>query len=167
MDSAANIVPTTDLEFPLARVRKIMKADPEVNIISQDASFLIARAAELFVGALGRQAARQTAMAKRRTLQHKDVAKAVAQINQLEFLASVIVPLEQDDAKTTKRSRIMKALEKEQYIDIDADVDDTAADKQNDVAAANADAADTDAAHAVDNAVDDDGGTNNLDGDTN
>ena len=43
----------TDLILPMARIKKIVKLDPEVKGLSKEALLLIARSAELFMTQLG------------------------------------------------------------------------------------------------------------------
>ena len=56
-------------ELPLARIKKIMKTDEEVKMISSEAPLLFAKACELFILELSMRAWIHTEEAKRRTLQ--------------------------------------------------------------------------------------------------
>ncbi|XP_067947340.1 nuclear transcription factor Y subunit gamma-like isoform X3 [Watersipora subatra] len=56
-------------ELPLARIKKIMKLDEDVKMISQEAPLLFAKAAEIFISELALRAWVQTEDSKRRTLQ--------------------------------------------------------------------------------------------------
>eukprot|EP01088_Endostelium_zonatum_P015288 TRINITY_DN3680_c0_g1_i1.p1 TRINITY_DN3680_c0_g1~~TRINITY_DN3680_c0_g1_i1.p1 ORF type:complete len:145 (-),score=54.67 TRINITY_DN3680_c0_g1_i1:371-805(-) len=44
------------LQFPLARIRKIIKSDPEVKMVATDATLAISRSTELFVEMLVKEA---------------------------------------------------------------------------------------------------------------
>ena len=55
--------------MPLARIKKIMKLDEDVKMISQEAPLLFAKAAEIFISELALRAWVQTEDSKRRTLQ--------------------------------------------------------------------------------------------------
>lgn len=55
--------------LPLARVKKIMKLDDEVKMISAEAPLLFAKAAEIFIHELTLRAWAHTEDNKRRTLQ--------------------------------------------------------------------------------------------------
>ena len=43
-------------QLPIARVKKIMKKDPDVSLISQNSVFLVAKATELFLEDFVREA---------------------------------------------------------------------------------------------------------------
>jgi len=74
------------LRLPLARIKHIMKMDPEVKIISQDTVFLVTKATELFLEYLGREAAGQTRTLKRKTMLKRDVDAAIESVANLCFL---------------------------------------------------------------------------------
>ena len=73
-------------QFPLGRVKHIMKLDPEVNLASQDAVFLITKALELFVENLAIEAYSYTAQSKKKTIAKNDVEKAIDAVDALAFL---------------------------------------------------------------------------------
>lgn len=58
--------------FPLARIKKIMKADKDVNLVSADAVNLVSTATELFLDAFVRKASEISQNEKRRTILYKD-----------------------------------------------------------------------------------------------
>ncbi|XP_077187684.1 DNA polymerase epsilon subunit 4 isoform X2 [Paroedura picta] len=59
--------------LPLARVKALIKADPDVTLASQEAVFILARAAELFVETIAKDAYIYAQQGKRKTLQRKDL----------------------------------------------------------------------------------------------
>jgi len=85
--------------LPLARVKKIMKLDDEVKMISAEAPCLFAKAAEIFISELTLRAWIHTEDNKRRTLQRNDIAMAISKFDQFDFLID-IVP--RDDLKPQK-----------------------------------------------------------------
>ncbi|XP_018321406.1 nuclear transcription factor Y subunit gamma isoform X2 [Agrilus planipennis] len=85
--------------LPLARIKKIMKLDEEVKMISAEAPLLFAKAAEIFIHELTLRAWIHTEDNKRRTLQRNDIAMAITKYDQFDFLID-IVP--RDDIKPTK-----------------------------------------------------------------
>merc|ERR1712029_902305 len=88
-------------ELPLARIKKIMKLDEDVKMISAEAPVLFAKAAEIFIHELTMRAWIHTEDNKRRTLQRNDIAMAITKYDQFDFLID-IVP--RDDIKpATKR----------------------------------------------------------------
>ncbi|XP_022088176.1 nuclear transcription factor Y subunit gamma-like isoform X2 [Acanthaster planci] len=88
-------------ELPLARIKKIMKLDEEVKMISAEAPVLFSKAAEMFISELSLRAWLHTEDNKRRTLQRNDIAMAITKYDQFDFLID-IVP--RDELKTTKRT---------------------------------------------------------------
>ncbi|KAG0380008.1 hypothetical protein BGX24_010607 [Mortierella sp. AD032] len=88
--------------LPLARIKKVMKSDPEVKMISAEAPILFSKACETFICEITRRAWLHAEENKRRTLQRSDVANAVSRSDQFDFLID-IVPRE-EPPKPTKRS---------------------------------------------------------------
>ncbi|XP_076267414.1 nuclear transcription factor Y subunit gamma-like [Rhynchophorus ferrugineus] len=86
--------------LPLARIKKIMKLDEEVKMISAEAPLLFAKASEIFIRELTLRAWIHTEDNKRRTLQRNDIAMAITKYDQFDFLID-IVPRE--DIKPTRR----------------------------------------------------------------
>ncbi|KAF3912329.1 hypothetical protein AA313_de0205616 [Arthrobotrys entomopaga] len=78
--------------LPLARVRKIIKLDDDIDACSPAAAFLISIATEEFIYHLADAAHKMTKVEKkpRKNIQYKDLANAVARIDNLEFLSDVI-----------------------------------------------------------------------------
>ncbi|KAF9429807.1 hypothetical protein BGZ94_009423 [Podila epigama] len=88
--------------LPLARIKKVMKSDPEVKMISAEAPILFSKACEIFICEITRRAWLHAEEYKRRTLQRSDVASAVSRSDQFDFLID-IVPRE-EPPKMAKRS---------------------------------------------------------------
>jgi len=89
-------------ELPLARIKKIMKLDEDVKMISAEAPVLFAKAAEMFIHELTMRAWIHTEDNKRRTLQRNDIAMAITKYDQFDFLID-IVP--RDDIKPTSSAK--------------------------------------------------------------
>ncbi|XP_010148267.1 PREDICTED: nuclear transcription factor Y subunit gamma, partial [Eurypyga helias] len=87
-------------ELPLARIKKIMKLDEDVKMISAEAPVLFAKAAQIFIAELTLRAWIHTEDNKRRTLQRNDIAMAITKFDQFDFLID-IVP--RDELKPPKR----------------------------------------------------------------
>ncbi|XP_046474739.1 nuclear transcription factor Y subunit gamma isoform X2 [Neodiprion pinetum] len=95
-------ITTMDLKtqsLPLARIKKIMKLDGDVKMISAEAPMLFSKAAEIFIHELTLRAWVHTEDNKRRTLQRNDIAMAITKYDQFDFLID-IVP--RDELKQTK-----------------------------------------------------------------
>ena len=73
-------------QFPLGTVKRIIKMDPDVNLISQETVFLITKALEMFVQNLSIEAYSYTAGAKKKTISKQDVEKAIDAVDALAFL---------------------------------------------------------------------------------
>ncbi|XP_011314557.1 nuclear transcription factor Y subunit gamma isoform X2 [Fopius arisanus] len=95
-------IATMDLKtqsLPLARIKKIMKLDGDVKMISAEAPMLFSKAAEIFIHELTLRAWVHTEDNKRRTLQRNDIAMAITKYDQFDFLID-IVP--RDELKQSK-----------------------------------------------------------------
>ncbi|EFJ36761.1 hypothetical protein SELMODRAFT_77573, partial [Selaginella moellendorffii] len=77
-------------QLPLARIKKIMKADEDVKMISAEAPVLFAKACELFILELTFRAWMHTEENKRRTLQRNDVAGAISRADIFDFLVDIV-----------------------------------------------------------------------------
>ncbi|KAI5363073.1 Putative transcription factor CBF/NF-Y/archaeal histone domain, histone-fold [Septoria linicola] len=92
------ITPSTEVtgtvSLPLARVKKIINTDPDINQCSNNAAFVITVATEMFLQHLVEQAFKQVKSEHgpkpRRNIQYRDVANAVARVENLEFLSDVV-----------------------------------------------------------------------------
>eukprot|EP00475_Leptophrys_vorax_P018904 TRINITY_DN2581_c0_g1_i1.p1 TRINITY_DN2581_c0_g1~~TRINITY_DN2581_c0_g1_i1.p1 ORF type:complete len:180 (+),score=43.45 TRINITY_DN2581_c0_g1_i1:51-590(+) len=77
-------------ELPLARIKKIMKNDEDVSMISGEALSLFAKACELFILDLTMRSWANAEENKRKTLQRSNVAAAVTQCEMFDFLIDII-----------------------------------------------------------------------------
>ncbi|EJD00740.1 histone-fold-containing protein [Fomitiporia mediterranea MF3/22] len=66
--------------LPLARIKKVMKSDPEVKMI----------AADVFISEITARAFIVADANKRRTLSRSDIAKALAKSDQFDFLIDIV-----------------------------------------------------------------------------
>lgn len=89
-------------QLPLARIKKVMKADPEVKMISAEAPILFAKGCDIFITELTMRAWIHAEDNKRRTLQRSDIAAALSKSDMFDFLID-IVPRE-EAASHAKRS---------------------------------------------------------------
>lgn len=76
--------------LPLARIKKIMKLDEDVKMISAEAPMLFAKAAEIFIHELTLRAWIHTEDNKRRTLQRNDIAMAITKFDMFDFLIDIV-----------------------------------------------------------------------------
>ncbi|KAL2358087.1 histone-fold-containing protein [Cryomyces antarcticus] len=77
-------------QLPLARIKKVMKADPEVKMISAEAPILFAKACDIFITELTMRAWIHAEENKRRTLQRSDIASALAKSDMFDFLIDIV-----------------------------------------------------------------------------
>ncbi|KAH8269642.1 hypothetical protein KR018_011369 [Drosophila ironensis] len=72
--------------LPLARIRNIMKLDPDLQMANTEAVFTVAKAVELFIASLARESYTYTAQSKKKTIQKRDVEMAISAVDSLMFL---------------------------------------------------------------------------------
>ncbi|XP_055627958.1 DNA polymerase epsilon subunit 4 [Toxorhynchites rutilus septentrionalis] len=78
------------VQFPLSKIKHLMKLDPNVHIVSAEAVFLIARSAELFAQTLTKESYTHTVASKKKTLAKRDVEMTVESVDTLAFLEGMI-----------------------------------------------------------------------------
>lgn len=76
--------------LPLARIKKVMKSDPDVKMIAADAPVLFCKACEIFIAEVTARAFVIADSNKRRTLSRADIAKALAKSDQFDFLIDIV-----------------------------------------------------------------------------
>jgi histone H3/H4 len=81
------------LVFPVARIRRIAKLDPEVKNLSKEAIHLVVKAAELFTAQLGQETTGVARIQNRRTLLPQDVAHVCRHVSAFTFLKDDIQDL--------------------------------------------------------------------------
>lgn len=77
-------------QLPLARIKKIMKADEDVRMISAEAPVLFAKACEMFILELTMRSWIHAEENKRRTLQKNDIAAAITRTDIFDFLVDIV-----------------------------------------------------------------------------
>ncbi|KAK6320426.1 DNA polymerase epsilon subunit 4 [Coregonus clupeaformis] len=77
-------------KLPLSRIKTMMKADPDVSLASQESVFIIAKATELFVEMIAKDALVYAHQGKRKTLQRKDLDNAIEAIDEFAFLEGTL-----------------------------------------------------------------------------
>jgi DNA-directed RNA polymerase I subunit RPA43 len=100
------------LVFPIARIRKICKLDPEVRGMSKEAIMLITKCAELATAKLGVETVRVAKLQNRRKLLPDDVANVCAHREQFFFLKDDVKDLirsQNDDHQTGKQGTTKKS----------------------------------------------------------
>ena len=77
-------------DLPLARIKRIMKSDEDVRMISAEAPVLFAKACEMFILELTLRSWSYSENNKRRTLQKEDIREAIQRTDVFDFLVDVI-----------------------------------------------------------------------------
>eukprot|EP00250_Pteridium_aquilinum_P014321 c21914_g1_i1 orf=263-1075(-) len=77
-------------QLPLARIKKIMKADEDVRMIAAEAPVVFAKACEMFILELTLRSWIHTEENKRRTLQKNDIAAAITRTDIFDFLVDIV-----------------------------------------------------------------------------
>lgn len=85
-------------QLPLARIKKVMKTDEDVRMISAEAPILFAKGCDVFITELTMRAWIHAEENKRRTLQKLDIAAALTKLDMFDFLIDV-VPREEEKPK--------------------------------------------------------------------
>lgn len=79
-----------EFQIPLARVKKIMKSDEDVRMISAETPALFSKACEFFVIELTYRSWINTDRRKHRTLQRSDVEETISSHDFYDFLLDTI-----------------------------------------------------------------------------
>ncbi|KAG9245015.1 hypothetical protein BJ878DRAFT_534203 [Calycina marina] len=84
--------PTGTTALPFARVKRLINIDQEINTCSNQASFVITQATEMFIQYLAEQGHNMVKSEKkpRRNIQYRDLAGAVSRRDNLEFLSDIV-----------------------------------------------------------------------------
>ncbi|KAH6595286.1 hypothetical protein BASA50_005929 [Batrachochytrium salamandrivorans] len=91
LQETVNTTPDFKLHpLPLARIKKVMKADDDVKMISAEAPLIFGKACEIFILELTLRSWMHTEENKRRTLQKSDVAMASSKSDMYDFLIDIV-----------------------------------------------------------------------------
>lgn len=96
-------------QLPLARIKKVMKTDEEVRMISAEAPILFAKGCDIFITELTMRAWIHAEENKRRTLQRSDIAAALQKSDMFDFLID-IVPRDDDRPKRHSTSERQNSM---------------------------------------------------------
>ncbi|EAZ41865.1 hypothetical protein OsJ_26410 [Oryza sativa Japonica Group] len=92
-DQMAEVEQMTEFKLPnlpLARIKKIMKADEDVKMIAGEAPALFAKACEMFILDMTLRSWQHTEEGRRRTLQRSDVEAVIKKTDIFDFLVDII-----------------------------------------------------------------------------
>ncbi len=89
--SSGAILETKSLvDLPIARVKRIMKSDVDVKLISPEAVLLVAKASELLLEHLAEESSRHMSNDNRKMLQYRDMVQAVKECDVFDFLEDIV-----------------------------------------------------------------------------
>ena len=77
-------------DLPLARIKRIMKSDEDVRMISAEAPVLFAKACEMFILEMTVRSWHYSENNKRKTLQKEDIRESIQRTDIFDFLVDVI-----------------------------------------------------------------------------
>ncbi|PLW46824.1 hypothetical protein PCASD_05983 [Puccinia coronata f. sp. avenae] len=83
-----------DGQLPMARIKKLVKSDPDIKMIANEVTVLLDKACEIFINEITVRAFLVANSLNRRTVNNSDVAMAISQSDMFDFLID-IVPTEQ------------------------------------------------------------------------
>ncbi|CAH0728980.1 unnamed protein product, partial [Brenthis ino] len=72
--------------LPIARIKNIMKMDPDVTVVNAEAVFLVTKATEMFLETIAKETYAYTAQHKRKTIAKKDLDVVINKVDCLCFL---------------------------------------------------------------------------------
>ncbi len=78
------------VDLPIARVKRIMKSDVDVKLISPEAVLLVAKAPELLLEHLAEESSRHMSNDNRKMLQYRDMVQAVKECDVFDFLEDIV-----------------------------------------------------------------------------
>ena len=87
-----NVLDLKEHQLPLARIKKIMKKDEDVKMISSETPALLAKACELFVMEITHRAWIHAESKRRKTLQKEDVKCCISRTEIFDFLLDLVGP---------------------------------------------------------------------------
>ncbi|KAI9282670.1 histone-fold-containing protein [Sporodiniella umbellata] len=93
--------------FPVARIKRLIKEDKEIAMISSEATFCIAVATELFLEHFIKESHMNVKKDKRKTVFYRDMADVVQDNASFEFLSDVIPTTMTLKAAVEKRKRAL------------------------------------------------------------
>lgn len=109
------------LQFPISRVKTIMKSSPDLESVRQEPLVLVAHLVELFVADFAKRAHENSGQAP--VLEYKHLAELVQQDDTLDFLREIMPP--KITVKQFKEIMARKAAERRNEADTsDSDLDD-------------------------------------------
>ncbi|VDL62755.1 unnamed protein product [Nippostrongylus brasiliensis] len=89
-DDAVQTSEILNCALPTSRVKKVCRLDPDLAMITSDAVQFLTKATELFVAELAKASYTQAVLEKRKTIQVKDIDRAISSKALFEFLEDTL-----------------------------------------------------------------------------
>ena len=96
-------------ELPLARVKRVMKTDRDVRMVSSETPMVFARACHLFIRELTARSWFEACADRRTTMQRRDVDEAIFKCDHFDFLVDVANGVIKEEEEELKRERAARA----------------------------------------------------------
>ncbi|CAD6563819.1 MAG: hypothetical protein TREMPRED_001391 [Tremellales sp. Tagirdzhanova-0007] len=94
--------------FPISRIKRIIKADEELDMMTGEACFMVAVAAEYFIKHFMEEGYTKARLEKRRIVNYKDMAAVVARSEEFDFLRDVIPsPIPMSEALERRKQKML------------------------------------------------------------
>ncbi|KAK1922238.1 histone-fold-containing protein [Papiliotrema laurentii] len=94
--------------FPIARIRKIIKADKDLDMMTGEAVFMIAVATEYFIQHFMEEGLTKAQLDRRKLVTYKDLASVVSRSDEFDFLRDVIpMPIPMSEALELRRQKLL------------------------------------------------------------
>lgn len=97
-------------DLPLSRVKRVMKADGDVRMISAEAPVVFARACSMFILDLTLRSWFEATGKDRRTVQKEDVYDAILKADVFDFLVDIVNGVLEQEKEELKQQRKNQAL---------------------------------------------------------
>ncbi|KAL7424417.1 hypothetical protein Q5752_000099 [Cryptotrichosporon argae] len=93
--------------FPLSRIKRIIKADKELDMMTGEATFLVAVATEHFIKHFMEEGYTKARLEKRRIVNYKDMAAVVSRSAEFDFLRDIVPsPIPMSEALALRRQKL-------------------------------------------------------------
>ena len=104
----------TVADLPLSRVKRVMKADGDVRMVSAEAPVVFARACAMFILDLTLRSWFEATGKDRRTIQREDVHDAILKADVYDFLVDIVNGVLEQEKEELRQRRLAAQLEQQQ-----------------------------------------------------
>ena len=104
----------TVADLPLSRVKRVMKADGDVRMVSAEAPVVFARACAMFILDLTLRSWFEATCKDRRTIQREDVHDAILKADVYDFLVDIVNGVLEQEKEELRQRRLAAQLEQQQ-----------------------------------------------------